>query len=100
MSSIPQDHVEEEGGDTEEEIDRFTTALETSARPSSSTLARGPDRLDRLLARVDQLYTLLESHVQHIADQFAYVLGQIMTLSSYIKDLSVDHGSNSVSDQF
>ena len=34
VSSIPQDRVEE-GGDTEEEIDRFTTALETSTQPSS-----------------------------------------------------------------
>ena len=31
VSSIPQDHVAEEGGDTEEEIDRFTTAPKTSA---------------------------------------------------------------------
>ena len=36
VSSIPRDRVEEEGGDTEEEIDRFTSALETSAQPSSS----------------------------------------------------------------
>ena len=48
-----RDHVEEEGGDTEDEIERFTTALNTSAQPSSSTLARGPDRLDRLIARVE-----------------------------------------------
>ena len=31
VHTIPQDRVEEEGGDTEEEIDRFTSALETSA---------------------------------------------------------------------
>ena len=70
---IPQARVEEEEGDTEEEIDRFTSTLETLAQPSSSAPTRGLDRLDRLLARVDQLYTLLDSHVQHIADQFAYV---------------------------
>ena len=35
VSSIPRDPIEEEGGDTEEEIDRFTIALETSAQPSS-----------------------------------------------------------------
>ena len=63
VSPIPRDHVEEEGGDTEEGIDRFTTAPETSVQPSSSAPARGPDRLDRLLAKVDQLYTLLDSHV-------------------------------------
>ena len=39
VSSIPKDHVEEKGGDTEEEIDRFTTALEILAQPSSSSLA-------------------------------------------------------------
>ena len=73
VHTIPWDRVEEEGGDTEEEIDRFTSTLETLAQPSSSAPTRGPNRLDRLLARVDQLYTLLDSHVQHIADQFAYV---------------------------
>ena len=36
VSSIPRDHVEEEGGDIEEEIQRFTTTIETSAQPSSS----------------------------------------------------------------
>ncbi|XP_065624314.1 uncharacterized protein LOC112017806 isoform X2 [Quercus suber] len=55
---------------------------DTSAQPSSSAPTRELDRLDRLLARVDQLYTLLDSHVQHIADQFAYVQGQITALSS------------------
>ena len=53
VHTIPQDHDEAEGGDTEEEIDRFISALETSAQPSSSAPARGPDRLDCLLARVD-----------------------------------------------
>ena len=36
---IPRDRVKDEGGDTEEEIDRFTSALESSAQPSSSALA-------------------------------------------------------------
>ena len=31
VSSIPRDRVEEEGGDSKEEIKRFTTAPETSA---------------------------------------------------------------------
>ena len=69
--------VEDEGGDTEEEIERFTTAPkpldQPSAQPSSFAPVRGSDRLDRILARVDQLYTMLDSHVQHTADQFAYV---------------------------
>ena len=43
--TIPQDCVEDEGGDTEEEIARFTSIPETSAQPSSSAPARGPDKL-------------------------------------------------------
>ena len=39
VHTIPHDRVEDEGGDTEEEIDRFTYALETSAQPSFSALA-------------------------------------------------------------
>ena len=31
VHTIPQDRVEDEGGDTDEEIDRFTSAPETSA---------------------------------------------------------------------
>ena len=69
--------MEEEGGDTEDEIDRFTTAPEPldqpSAQPSSFAPPRGPDRLDYLLAKIDQMSTVLDSHVQHTADQFAYI---------------------------
>ena len=75
MHTITRAHVEEEEGDTEEEIDRFTFAPETSAQPSSSAPTQGPDELDHLLDRMDQLYTLLDSYVQHTADQFAYVQG-------------------------
>jgi len=63
ISQIPRDNVEEEGGDAKEEIDRFTLAPESSAQPSSQAQARGPDRLDRLIARVEQMYGMLESHV-------------------------------------
>ena len=31
MHTIPQDRVEDEGGDTEEEIERFTSAIEPSS---------------------------------------------------------------------
>ena len=65
VSQIPRDRDEEEGGDTEEEIERFTSAPESSAQPSSQALAWGPDRLDRLIAKVEQMYTMLDSHVQH-----------------------------------
>ena len=62
---IPQDRVADEGEDMEEEIDRFTSATKPSAQPSSSTLARGPDRLDRLLDRIEQMYTMLDSYMWH-----------------------------------
>ena len=100
VHTIPRDRVEDEEGDTEEEIDRFTSTPESSTQPSSSTLARGPDRLDRLLDRVDQMHTMLNSHVQLTATQFAYIQGQITALSSQIKDLSMAWGSDSESDQF
>ena len=63
ISQIPRDNVEEEGGDTEEEIDRFTLAPESFAQPSSQAQAQGPDHLDRLITRVEQMYGMLESHV-------------------------------------
>ena len=75
ISQIPRDDVEEEGGDTEEEIDRFTSAPEGSAQPSSQVYARAPDHLDCLIARVEQMYGMLESHVQNTLDQFTYVEG-------------------------
>ena len=53
ISQIPRDDVEEEGGDTEEEIDRFTSAREGSAQPSSQPQAQGLDRLDCLITRVE-----------------------------------------------
>jgi len=90
MSQIPRDQAKDEGGDTEEEIERFTTALESLAQPSSLAPARGPDKLDHLIARVEQMFTMLDSHVQHTADQFAYIQGQITVLSSQIDDLSME----------
>ena len=81
VHTIPRDRVEDEWGDTKEEIDRFTSAPESSAQPSSSAPARGPNRLDRLLDIVDQMYTMLDSYVQHIMTQFAYIQGQITALS-------------------
>ena len=38
VHTIPRAYVKEEGGDTLEEIDRFTFALETLAQPSFSAL--------------------------------------------------------------
>ena len=48
---------------TKEEIKRFTSTPESSAQPSSQAQAWGPDRLDRLIARVEQMYTMLDSHL-------------------------------------
>ena len=53
ISQIPKDDVEEEGGDTEEEIDRFTSTPEGFAQPSSQAQARGPVHLYHLIARVE-----------------------------------------------
>ena len=75
VHTIPQDRVKGKGGDTEEEIDKFTSTSKTSAQPSSFAPARGPDRLNSLLDRVDQMFTVLTTHAQHTADQFAYVQG-------------------------
>ena len=98
---IPRPCVKEEGGDTEDEIERFTTTPEPSSQPSTQPSSLAPARgLDRLLARVEQMYTMLDSLVQHTANQFAYVQGQITALSSQIDDLSVDQGSDSESKQF
>ena len=60
---IPRERVKDKRGDTEEEIDRFASALESSTLPSSFAPARGPDRLDRLLDRADKMYTMVDSHV-------------------------------------
>ena len=68
ISQIPRDNVEEEGGDTEEDIDRFTSASKGFTQPSSQAPARGPDCLDCLIARVEQMYGMIESHVQHTSD--------------------------------
>jgi len=44
------------------------------------------------------MYGMLDSHVRHTADQFAYVQGQITALSSQIEDMSMKQGSDSESE--
>ena len=83
-----------------EEIKRFTSTPESSTQPSSQAPAWGPDRLDHLIVRVEQMYTMLDSHVQHTTNQFAYIQGQITALSSQIEDMSMEQGSDSESEQF
>ena len=73
ISQIPRDNVEEEDGDIEEEIDKFTSAPKSSAQPSSQAQSRGPDCLDCLMARIEQMNGMLEPYVQHTTYQFAYI---------------------------
>ena len=70
VSQIPRDNVEEEGGNTEEEIDRFTSAPEGFAQPSSQAQAWGSHLLDHLIARIEQVYGMLDSHVLYTTDQY------------------------------
>ena len=100
VSQILRDRFVDEGGDTQEEIERFTSTPESLAQSSSSAPTQRPNRLDCLIASVKQMYTMLNSHVQHTADQFAYIQGQITALSSQIGDISMEQGSDSKSDQF
>ena len=54
ISQIPREDVEEEGGDTKEEIERFTSTPEGSKQPSSQAHARALDRLDHPLHRLSR----------------------------------------------
>ena len=90
ISQIPRDDVEEEGGDMEEEIDRFISTLEGFAPPSSQAGARAPDHLDCLIARVEQMYGMLEIHMQNTTNQYTYIEGQITRLSSQIDDMIME----------
>ena len=74
----------------EEEIKRFTSAPEDTAQPFSQSHARAPDRLDHLIARIDQMYGILESHMQDSSTQFTYIQGQITALSSQIDNMMMD----------
>nr|XP_023887116.1 uncharacterized protein LOC111999228 [Quercus suber] len=54
VHTIPPPCVkQDEGGDTEEEIDRFTSAPEAADQPSSSAPTQGLSKLDLLLAKMD-----------------------------------------------
>ena len=101
---MPQARVEEEGGDIEGEIGCCTTDPEPLDQPLASPLSsappRGPNRLDCLLAKIDQMSTILDSHVQDTTYQFAYIQGQITALSTQIEEISVDPGSDSESEAF
>jgi len=46
------------------------------------------------------MFGMLDSHMQHIADQFAYIQGQITALSSQIEDMLMMQGLDLESEQF
>ena len=74
----------------EEKIEKFTSAPEDTTQPSSHARARTSDRLNHLIARVEQMYRMLESHMQHSTTQFTYIQGQITALSFQIDDMMRD----------
>ena len=53
VSQIPRDNVAKEGGDTEEEIEHFTSIPEDTTQPSSQAHARAPNHLDHLIEKVE-----------------------------------------------
>ena len=86
-------------------MDKFISAPEGSAQPSSQASARALDHLDRLIARVEQMYGMLETHMQNTTNQYTYIEGQITRLSSQIDDMIMEQrqqqeGSESESKQF
>ena len=52
-TQMPKDEVADEGGNTEDEINRFTHGPEDTPQPSSQAQARAPDCLDLILGRVE-----------------------------------------------
>jgi len=79
VSQIPRD---EEGADTEEEIEHFTSILEDTTQPSSQERARALNHLDHLIRRVEGLHGMMASQISHSTSQFTYLEGQITALSS------------------
>ncbi|XP_050281366.1 uncharacterized protein LOC126722252 [Quercus robur] len=53
------DDADEEGGDTEKEIEHFTSVLEDTTQHSSQTRARAPNRLDHLIGRDEEMHCIL-----------------------------------------
>ena len=64
VSKIPRDDVAKEG-DTDEEIQHFTSVLEDIAQHSSQAQARSLDHLDHLIGRVEELHMMLASHINY-----------------------------------
>ena len=87
VSQIPIDDVVEEGGDTKEEIEHFTSVPEDTAQPFSQAQARAPDSLNHLIRRVKELHVMLALHINHSTSQFTYLEGQITASSFQIDDM-------------
>ena len=75
VSQIPRDDADEEGGDSEKEIEHLTLVQEDTAQPSSLARTRAPDRLDRLIERVEEMHVMLASHISYSTSQFTYLEG-------------------------
>ena len=75
ISQIPRANVAEEGGDTKEEIEHFTSVPEDTARPFCQTCAWAPYHLNHLIERVEQIYGMLDPHMQQSSSQFTYLEG-------------------------
>ena len=99
---IPRDDAAEERGDTEEEIEPFTSVPEDTIQPSSQALARAPNHIDHPIKRVEELQVMLTSHINYSTSQFTYLEDQITALSSQIDDMmrKSEPESNSKSDAF
>ena len=87
VSQIPIDDVVEEGGDTKEEIEHFTSVPEDTAQPFSQAQARALDSLNHLIRRVKELHVMLALHINHSTSQFTYLEGQITASSFQIDDM-------------
>ena len=96
-SKAHREEAKAKGGNTDDEINRFTHGPEDIPQSSSQAPARAPDCLDHLLNRVEQMHSLLSEHITYSRSQFVYLQGQINSLSSQIQDLKL---SDSNSDAF
>ena len=99
VSQILRDEAAKEGN-TNEEIDWFTSVPKDTPQPSSQAQARTPDRLDLLLGRVEELHLMLASHINYSMNQFTYLQDQITILLPQIEELMQKSDSDSEFDAF
>ena len=83
---ILRDDIAEKWGNTDEEIEHFTSIPKDTAQLSSQAQVRALDRLDHLIGRVEELHLMLDSHIHYSTIQFTYLQGHIIALSSQIDD--------------